>query len=164
MAYYTTVDTVYNELPKLRGVTNLSSGDVNRTIGYSQAIVDAYIAKAYTVPVAGTVPLLESITTDIALYRLLRRFMTSDINKDSPWVERYQESFDVLKAIAMGMITLVDSAGSVVTGRTTGPSSPYSNTKGYYQTHHEGDWYNHFIDPDKIDDIETDRDLEEINY
>lgn len=156
---YTSVDAMFAILPTLKtGVSNLTSGDMARFIEDAENEIDARLAKFYTVPVAGC-PMLETIATDIAIYRVLsRRIFTATSLKESPWPDRYKEAVDLLGEIAEGKATLVDSSGSIIAAITT-EAEVWSDKQDYLPTFHEGHDTEHIVDPDKLQDIRDDRDL-----
>lgn len=159
---YTTVGNLYTVLPNLKtGVSDLTSADLVKFIEDAENEIHGKLAKYYTVPVAGA-PLLETLATDIAIYRVLsRRIFTQTNLKDSVWPDRYKEAVDMLDSIADGKTTLVDSSGNVVADITT-HAEVWSDKSGYLPTFHEGGRTEQVIDPQKLEDIEDERDLNSV--
>ena len=159
---YTSVGNLFTVLPSLKtGVSDLTSADMVRFIEDAENEIHGKLAKFYTVPVVSA-PLLETIATDIALYRILsRRIFTQSNLKDSVWPDRYKEAIDLLDSIAAGDVTMVDSGGTVVPDITT-HAEVWSDKTGYLPTFHEGGRTEQVVDPQKLEDIEDERDLNSI--
>lgn len=160
MPDYTTVARIYDVLPRLEtDVTDLTSAQIVGFIEDAEAEINAMVANLYTVPIAGGPPLLRAVATDMALYRILsRRLFTQERLQNSVWPDRFKEAQDLLKEIASGKTPLVDSGGTLV-GNRRDVARVESNTMNYHQTFSELGGLDHFIDPDKIDDLEDERDL-----
>lgn len=156
MADYTSVEQVQNTLPKaVQSSTQVDSSAISHFIDQAESIVNGTIGGVYSVPVSGSPPMLQTISTDLAIYRLLRRQFTQDQRNTSDWVEQFKAAKEDLKDIAEGKLTLVDSAGDII---TVGGAGVWSNTMDYTPTMDEDSFTRHHIDPDKLDDIEDKRD------
>jgi phage gp36-like protein len=156
---YSTVSDLYFLAPEVGSLTAIPSADVAGFGGKAQEWVDAKISKLYTLPFATTPRPLQSITEDIALYYLYRRLYTSDRFNASPWPDRYKDAMAMLDLIASGDLTLIDSSGAVVTGRTD-IVEVWSNTMGYVPTFSELSIYQTVRDSDKMQDEADRRDLD----
>ena len=153
---YTTVSLMFVTLPDLGSVTTLTSLQLATFAGQGEALINAKISPMYSLPLTAEVPILQAVATDIAIYNVLtRRLFTSKQLETSPWPDRYKESMGILDKIADGTIPLVDSSGTVLSGRTD-QAEVYSTTKNYVPTFWEGPTEDHIQDADKIDD-EADR-------
>ncbi len=149
---YTDVARVFDTLPDLKEDTELSSAHVVIFIEDAEAVMNAKLRANYEVPVAGAVPLLQAIATDCAIYRILsRRIFTQERLEDSAWPDRYKECEELLDDLADGSITLVDSAGAIISSSTTA-ARIQSNTSGDHPTFWEGGTFEQNKDPDKIAD------------
>ena len=149
---YTSVDKMLGTLPAVGSMTTVMSADLFTFAADAEGLVNAKLSRLYTVPVVGGPPVLGTLATDIALYRLLAlRLFTQEQLNASPWVDRYKEAMDILDDIAAGEITLVTTAGGVVEGVTTG--EPWSNTLDYTPTFAEDAFESSVVDPDKLDAI-----------
>jgi phage gp36-like protein len=156
-ASYTTVANVLEALPAVGSITNITSAVVCSFIGRSEALINAKVSKQYTLPIAGDVPLLQTLSLDITLYNLLaKRIFAGEQLSKSPWPDRYKEALDVLDEIAAGTIPLLTSSGAIV---TAGPGLPWSSTMDYLPTMTEDDMTLSLVDSYKIDVIRGDRDL-----
>lgn len=156
---YTSVDRILLDVPGIGSVTNLTSQAIcDAYIVPAESIVDAKISRLYTTPVLPPPELLITLATDIAIYRILsRRVFNAQQLKDSVWPSRYAESLEMLDSVADGSITLVDSGGTPIEGRSEGAVAT-SNTKDYVHTFNEDEPVDHVQDQNKLDDIADARD------
>ena len=149
---YTTVSLMAMTLPDIGSITTLTSAHIALYAGMAQTMVDAKIARFYTLPFTVEVPKLQEITTELGLYYLLtRRIFTAQVPNNSTWPDRYREAMAQLDAIAAGELLLVDSSGTVIAGRTD-IAEVFSTTMNYVPTFHEGPWSLQIQDADKIED------------
>lgn len=157
---YTTVSRMLSVLPMIGSVSNLSSSDIVNLFAIpAESIIDGYLVRNYTLPIAGTIPILQALADDISLYRILsRRVFTQEKLQDSVWPDRFKEAEEMLQKIADGEILLVDSNGNLVTARTD-LADVRSTKDSYLPTFHEGAAGSHVQDPNKLDDIGDDRDF-----
>lgn len=150
MGDYTTYALVQQTLPKaVTSMTSVTTATVNHFITQAESFVNGKLAKIYSVPVVGS-PMLETVATDLACYRLLRRLFTQEKKNSSSWVAQFEGAEDDLDAIADGTISLVNSAGTLI-AKTVG--AVWSNNEGFTPTFDEGPLENTFVDPDKLDAI-----------
>lgn len=158
---YTSVARCYQVVPDLGSVTNLSSAQiVEGFIEAAESLIDARLAKIYAVPFNPVPRVIQTICTDITIYRILsQRTFTAQKLKDSVWPDRFKQAEELLEAIANGEVPLVNSGGTVVEELASFAAT--STTENYHQTFHEGHPLDHIQDGDKIDDILTDRNLSE---
>ena len=149
---YTDVARVFDTLPDLKQDTDLTSAHMVIFIEDAEAEMNAKLRANYEVPVAGEVPLLQAIATDCAIYRVLsRRIFTQERLENSTWPDRYKECKELLDAIADGSITLVDSAGEIISSSTTAARIQTTH-KGDHPTFWEGGEFEQLQDRDKITD------------
>lgn len=156
---YTSVEKVLVLNASVGSVTTINSAVISSVAGQAEALVDAKLARLYTVPVAGRPPLLESISSDLTLYRLMsRRMLSGESANDSPWPDRYKEAMELLDQLADGSLTLVSSAGALIPATPGASGMPYSNNMNYQATFTEDDMENQVVDPSKLEDIRFARD------
>ena len=153
-AQYTTVDRVYNLEPLCGSLSDLTSSQiVTAFIEPTEGEIHARISRRYEVPVADTVPVLIGIADDLVVYRILsRRMFTADQLKNSVWPDRFKESLETLGEIAKGTILLVNSAGTLISQRSS-VAEAQSNVDNYLPTFHDGGgWLDQVKDGDKATD------------
>ncbi len=155
---YTTVELVKETLPKIKEVSNLSSGQIAMFAGRAQARVNGMIVRKYTLPFTAEVPELEDITTVIAIYNILAQNLGKDLSEDSQWPDLFKDALSRLEDIGKGTVKLVTTSGDLI-GARTDLAEIWSNNQTYNPTFHEGSDLDSFVDPDKIADIKGDRGL-----
>jgi phage gp36-like protein len=152
MADYTNVTLLKQTLPMLNSVTTVQSADLARVITAAESVMNAKLARTYTVPVVPTPPVLETIATDLTLYRLLAmRFYTTEQMNNSVWPDRFKESMELVDKIASGEMPLITASGTTVSA-TVGNTAMYSSTELYQQTMTEDCPELSSVDPEKIID------------
>jgi phage gp36-like protein len=151
MAHYADVDALYVTCPMLKDVTDLTSAALcDSFIAGAEALIDGRLAKAYQVPVTPVPPLLRTLATDIAAYRVLsQRIFLAATPADSPWPNRFAESLKLLEDLADGKLALVDANGAVIAGSTSAPAAT-SSTERYNATFNEGSVARQHVDPGKL--------------
>ena len=161
MPSYSDVNRVYDLEPMIGSISDLTSAQlVSAFINPAEADMNARLSRRYTVPITGTIPLLQAIADDLSVYRALsRRVFTQDQLKDSSWPDRFKESMDTLMEIANGKVLLVDSAGAAVATKTNVANAQSNNMHNLPTFHEGGGWVDQVKDPDKTDDLLSDRDL-----
>jgi phage gp36-like protein len=149
---YTTVDRVHNMVPMIGSISTLTSAQTVELLEYAEAQLNTRLAKMYSIPVAGTVPMLQSLATDIGVYEVLaKRIFTNERLKDSVWPDRFKEALETADKIAEGEITLVDSAGNII-GADTTIAELKTTTDGYHPTFADGISFKDMRhDTDKVD-------------
>lgn len=148
---WSTVSYVLQTLPDIGSVSEVTSADIALFLGKAQAIGEAKLARRYAMPLLEDYPVLQAVTTDIAIYLLLvQRLFTAERLNASPWPDRYKEAVDTLDQLASGALALVSSSG-VVLGASADAAPVVSTTQGFHPTHWEGPWEEHLVDVDKAD-------------
>lgn len=154
---YTTVSLMLVTLPAISSRTNATSADLAVFAERAETVINAKIAKFYSLPFTDRIPILETIATDIACYYFLtRRVFTQERDNESSWPDKFKESMGLLDEIVDGRIPLLTSSGALLPVNTS-VIEVWSNNMGYRPTMTEDDARNQFIDRDKIQDIRDDR-------
>ena len=130
--------------------------------GDVEAEINGRIATRYALPLAAECPILTAIATRETIYRIavqraLVQFPPAQQGAH-PLQVQHRDDQKLLDLIASGSIKLVDASGAQISADVT-QAEIYSTTKDYLPTFHEGSWAEMIQDPDKLDDIEADRDL-----
>lgn len=157
---YGSVSRVLLELPMISSMSTVSSAQLEAYIENAEAEVNGMLATNYTIPVTGSgvPPVLVTIVTDLAIYKVLRRVFTQERLRESSWPQQYKDTMNLLAKIAAGDVPLVNPDGTVVEA-STAQAQVWSNNQGYLSTFHEGHTVDQIKDEDKIEDIESDRGL-----
>lgn len=153
-------------LPAIGSRTNIVSADMhNNFLVPAESIIDSRLARSYTLPITTecqcgdtcNVPILQTLATDLSLYRLLtQRVFTQEKKNESVWPDKFKAAMDLLDDIAEGKMELVDSTGGIVNERTD-LSSVETSSENYEPTMTEDDSMFQKDDPDKISDIRSER-------
>src|SRR3989304_2549607 len=146
---YTSANLMIQTLPEINSISTLNASLMLHHAGRAEAFINAKIAKRYSIPILGQVPLLETLATDLAIYNVLCSRIV--IKEEHPWFIRYKNSLDILDQIADGKLALVGEDGVIMTGRED-IMECWSNTKGAVPTFWEGPDTLQIQDSDKIDD------------
>lgn len=154
---YTTVSLMQMTLAEVGSISTMTDSVLLLHAGAAEALINATISKRYSLPFTQEIPLLESLATDMGIYRVLTGRIT--INKEHPWFARFKNATETLKDIAEGKIELVSSSGEALTGKSSGSTQVWSNTKDYKSTMWEGPWSLMEPDSNKIEDEANDRDI-----
>lgn len=158
MATYTTVSNMLAVVAAIGSNSNLTSAALHGAIVNAEALVNGRIARQYSLPIASTpVPLLTAIATDLSLYRVLAMSVfTQEQLKDSQWPRVFKEAMATLDQIAAGGLSLVDSAGAIVSPR--GDLAPaLSSTSDYLPTFTELEPVDWVQDSEKLDALRDER-------
>lgn len=141
---YSTVAKIHDVYPMIGSVTNITSAHVAGAIGAEQAFVDAKLGARYAIPFSPVPPLVETIVTDLATYRLLtQRVFTQERMNESAWPDAFARGVGLLDALAAGSMSLVSGSGTVIGESTAGGigGEVWSSTMTSSMTFGEGDWF-----------------------
>lgn len=157
---YTTVTRINSAFPAISSVSNINSAIISQYGADVEAEIDTVISKRYVLPLAVTCPILVAIATRETIYRIavqraLVQFPPAQQGK-APLQVQHEDDQKLLEKLADGKLQLVSSSGAVVAADLT-QIEIYSTTMGYTPTFHEGDWGSMVQDPDKLTDIDADR-------
>ncbi len=162
MTLYTNVDRVFTVEPRIGSVTNINSETVALFIDDAEALVNAELVRNYTIPVTSLAPMVVAIATDLTIYRILAlRIFTQERLKDSIWPDKFKAAEDKLKRLGEGDLLLVDNSGDVI-GARTDIAPVTSTTKDFHPTFSELSFTEDIQDPDKLDELANERDLDRV--
>ncbi len=157
---YTSVTRINSAFPPISSVSNINSAVISQYATDVEAEIDSLISKRYVLPLTVTCPILTAIATRETIYRIavqraLVQFPSAQQGK-APLQVQHEDDQKLLEKLATGKMQLVGTDGTVVAADLT-QSDIYSTTMGYTPTFHEGGWGDMVIDPDKLTDIDADR-------
>lgn len=141
---YSTVAKVLDTFPMIGSVTAITSAHVAGAIGAEQAFVDGKMAGRYATPFSPVPPLLETIVTDLACYRLLtQRVFTQERMNESAWPDAFKRGMALLDALSAGSMSLVSGSGTVIGESAAAQISGevWSSTQTTSPTFGQGDWF-----------------------
>ncbi len=120
--------------------------------GQAEAYVNAKVSRMYSIPIEGLVPMLEVISTDFSIHKILStRFTLKSKDAEHPFYQRFKQSRELLEEVSNGMTSLLDASGNVLAGRSD-INEVWSNRMDNIPTFWEGPDEEQFVDQDKLDD------------
>lgn len=154
---YSTVSEMLVTLPVVSSRTSATSAELAVFGERGETLMNATLAKRYVLPFAQVIPLLRTLSTDMACYQFLsRRVFTQERDNKSAWPDRFKESMETLGKIASGEIPLIGIDGGVIP-ESAAQIQIWSNTQDYEPAMTEDHVTAQIVDPDKIDDIRDER-------
>lgn len=155
---YASVSGLLSRTPYIGSAANVSSADIAAFISDAQAIVNGKIGRRYALPLTVEAPLLTQLTTELAIIDLCRKRIMFHFSKEdlsaAGILTRYKDAMEMLDDIAEGKLDILTDVGSAV---AVANREFWSTTLGYNPTFHEGDQHLDVQDPDKIENIYSDR-------
>ncbi len=134
-----------------------------KLITHAENEVNKYLSKRYDVGTFNTTstavpPLVTSLTETLSEGYMYQRMARGGKESMQRAKDLIAQAIDNLKLISDYKEDLVDSSGDVVTDMSQTAYRVLSNNSGYTETFAEDDSLNWVIDPDKLDDIDSERD------
>ena len=151
MAYYTTVQKVYSLYPRVGSLSSVNSSAVSFYIDQAENEINGYLINNYTLPFSSTPPIIESLSTEYALVKILERFFTQEIGSDNRWVEnRHKYVKEYLSQINSGDVGLYNSSLEIIAYKDG--DAIFSNTMNYNPTFNVLNPTLQQIDGDRLED------------
>lgn len=150
-ASYTTVNDIYQTLPQVGSVSNVTSKNIAYQIGRVENSMNARLSKVYSIPFSSVPLQLTTIATDLTIYELSKRFTILTSMKNIESLTRYKEADDLLTKIVDGKIPLLDSSFQVISKSELSGVDAWSNNQNYTPTFNEQDQEYQELDADKDD-------------
>ena len=154
---YTNAADIAKLFPEV-DTTGKSAEDQEFYIRLAEAEIDGHIATRYTLPFSSTPQLIRDVAVELSFIKILEASFTADARSSNDWVQSRRENLDkLLHKIADGIVSLVDSAGGILTQRTD-LAGISSDTSQYTPTHGHGNVVFEIVDPDRREDEDDARD------
>lgn len=162
VATFTSLLTIVPGLPQTTTSTpayTATGAIITAHITRAESLINAKIAKRYSVPISPAPPLLTALTEDITAYYTYRSVYSQDNHNRLEYFEELKkDAFATLEMIREGDVDLVNSAGSVIAERTDEADSICdSNTKNYTPAFGVDDPLDWKFDDDLLDAIADER-------
>jgi len=146
-ASYALVEDVISAFPSVGSITSCTSSDIVYAIGRAQARVSAKLSNNYDVKSLCGSPVINLITTDLAVYELIgKRHVHATAARATDWADRFKEADDLLNSILNGTVNVLDSTGVELPATI---ARPWSNTMANSATFNEGEWPAMDVDENK---------------
>ena len=130
MPSYTTVNKVYDLYPRVGSMSTINSASISFYIDQAENEVNGYLINNYTLPFSSTPPLIETISTEYSLVKILERFFTQELGSDNSWVkERKDYIKENLRLLNEGTIGIYNSSMELIAYKSG--DEIYSNTMNY---------------------------------
>lgn len=153
MGAYTNAENVRSLYPQLNELSSLTDGQIDFYVAQAEAEVNGYLATRYALPFSAVPPLVETVSTEYALIKLMDRFFSAEAPTENDWKEvRRKELKELLAALAEGRVVLVTTAGAIITTATG--AGIESDTSTHTPTFNHLDPAMQKIDEDRLDDEE----------
>lgn len=150
-ASYSTVEDIYQTLPQVGSVSNVTSRNIVYQIGRVEATMNAKLSKAFTLPFSQQVLQLTSISTDLTICALTKRFTVLSKLKGSKDFSLYKQANKMLDDIVDGKVPLLDASNEKIASGSSAGFEPWSNNKSYAPTFNEQPFSEGEVDEDKAD-------------
>jgi len=115
------------------------------------------LSSAYFQTTTGTPPIVRSLATRLAegyMWRANSRGSKESLTRAKSFIDDVMNN---LKNIAGYKVDLTDTTGALIPDKSNTAYRVLSNTTDYANTFNEDDSLNWAVDPDKLDDISTER-------
>jgi hypothetical protein len=159
---YTSVGYIGSAFPAVFSAANVTSAVVAHYAGMEEAIINAKLAKLYALPFTQEVPLLTALSTDLTIAAILTKrtaaHFTTEQNQANPFIATRKRAMDMVEQIAKGELALLSASGQIIETSNEG-IEVWTSTMDYKSTFHEGRIEDMIVDPDKLDNILSDRGL-----
>ena len=134
---------------------------INSHITRSDALIDAKLARRYSVPLATTAtstpPLISSLSQDVTSWFCYRSLFSKDSSQRFEYLDDfYAHAIKTLDEISSGMIDLVNTAGSVIS-EVNVSGKVYSTMESYSPVFDMGSELKWRVDPDLVADTDSAR-------
>ena len=148
-ASYSTVEDVYQTLPQIGSVSNVTSRNIVYQIGRVEANMNAKLAKVFTLPFSQTLLQLTTISTDLTIHELSKRFTVLSKLKDDKDSSLYKDAMNMLDDIVSGETPLVNASNETIENSTLSGVTAWSNNQSYTPTFNEQSMFESELDEDK---------------
>lgn len=156
---YTNAGIILQTLTAIGSISTLNNSSILIHAGQAEAFINAKISKVYAIPILTSVPLLETLSTDLAIYYILTtRISLKTDTTEHPWFQRFKNAMKTLDDISNGTIQLLTSSGFTLNVRGANQEA-YSTTMKYKSTTFEGPVEYQQIDFDKVQANLDDRNI-----
>jgi len=147
---YTDVFQIMRAQPEMQSIL---PEQIEQAAGEAEAEINGHLAKLYKLPLTVAVPLLTTVATEMAVYKIFasKSFSAPPRPVEAAWVERYRSAIAILLKLATGEMVLVGVDGAVVPPLAN-IASAWSSKMQYTPTFGEGADQGFFVDRSKLED------------
>tara|TARA_R100000005_G_C4963373_1_gene179160 strand:- start:512 stop:1012 length:501 start_codon:yes stop_codon:yes gene_type:complete len=151
MPNYSTVEKVLDLYPRVGSLSTVTSANIAFYIDQAENEINGHLVNGYTLPFSSTPPIIESLSTEYGLVKILQRFFTQEVGSDNAYVaSRLESVMDYLTKINSGDIGLFTSSLELIPFNSG--DTIFSNTMEYNPTFTMLNPTLQQIDSDRLDD------------
>jgi len=151
MPNYSTVEKVLDLYPRVGSLSTVTSANIAFYIDQAENEINGHLVNGYTLPFSSTPPIIESLSTEYGLVKILQRFFTQEVGSDNAYVaSRLESVMDYLTKINSGDIGLFTSSLELIPFNSG--DTIFSNTMEYNPTFTMLNPSLQQIDSDRLDD------------
>jgi phage gp36-like protein len=151
MPIYTTVQNVLDLYPRVGSLSSITSASVAFYIDQAENEINGYLINNYSMPFSATPPLIQSLSTEYGLVKLLERFFTQETGSDNAWVSARREYVqNQLTMINSGDLGLYTSSLELIAYNPD--DAPFSNTMDYNPAFNMLNSTHQQLDGDRLED------------
>jgi phage gp36-like protein len=151
MPNYSTVEKVLDLYPRVGSLSTVTSANIAFYIDQAENEINGHLVNGYTLPFSSTPPIIESLSTEYGLVKILQRFFTQEVGSDNAYVaSRLESVMDYLTKINSGDIGLFTSSLELIPFNSG--DTIFSNTMNYNPTFTMLNPSLQQIDSDRLDD------------
>jgi len=151
MPNYSTVEKVLDLYPRVGSLSTVTSANIAFYIDQAENEINGHLVNGYTLPFSSTPPIIESLSTEYGLVKILQRFFTQEVGSDNAYVaSRLESVMDYLTKINSGDIGLFTSSLELIPYNSG--DTIFSNTMNYNPTFTMLNPSLQQIDSDRLDD------------
>ena len=130
MPNYSTVEKVLDLYPRVGSLSTVTSANIAFYIDQAENEINGHLVNGYTLPFSSTPPIIESLSTEYGLVKILQRFFTQEVGSDNAYVaSRLESVMDYLTKINSGDIGLFTSSLELIPFNSG--DTIFSNTMEY---------------------------------
>ncbi len=148
---YSTVEDIYQTLPQVGSVSNVTSANIQYQIGRVEATMNAKLSRVYTLPFSQSILQLTTISTELTIYELMKRFSVLSKLKDAKDSSQYKDAMTLLEDIVSGKVPLLDASFVVISKPDGAGQKAFSNNMGFTPTFSEDSFTSGDTDTEKFD-------------
>lgn len=153
---YTDAATIFLAQPDVLAV---GQQEAELAAGMAESEINGHLVRLYKLPFASVPPLLATLATDIAIYKIFTSRPFSPPPRpqvETPWNDRYKAAVAILLRLASGEMLLTNATGDVIEQRSD-IGGAWSSTMNYVPTFGEGTDQGFVVDRNKIEAEESRR-------
>lgn len=136
-------------------VDEVATARFSKHIDRAESVVNAVVARRYSLPFTNVPPVLRTLTEDLACYYAMRGSFSQDGKVKNPYLDDYKAAMETLEKIMAGTLPLAFTDGSEVPANSA--NLFLSTTKDFRPVFGLDDAVDWRRDPDEVRQTEAER-------